>query len=382
MSKKLTTTTEKKTRKSQHVGFVFPKPVVNVTTSTTPSSTSPSQVIQRKQTNVNNNVTNGSLQISNHVSNDNNEEHEVDYGHLYGYQCDDDDENDDKSQICGHPHPCDLWYRKENVTYRRLRIVLMEFLQSLWYNLIVGIGFRTLGNSWSFGLLQGFAFTSMVGLFWNDDFGFSNIFITMGLCFTRQLRSKEYWIFFLHLTGQLLGGLLSMAGIVLITNDLPGLQTFGTPTKSSLISETSAGFSEFIGTFFVSLVIFFSVFRWNESFKFHYEDERLKQEKNRKKRYYKIPDFTIVLGLAYTALSIGFYDLTGSSFNFLRWAIPRLCMGHFDQNTHDALYYMVGNFVGVFFATLIVYLSFYYKHVLERRFIKEIHSKGGPSSSL
>ena len=269
-------------------------------------------------------------------------------------------------------HLCDLWYRKENGTQRRSRIVFMEFIQALWYNTIVGIGFRMLGNSWSFGLLQGFAFTSMVCLFWYDDFGFANIFVTMGLCFSRQLRSKEYWIFFLHFIGQIIGTALAMAGVILVTNDLPGLQTFGAPTKSSIISETSAGFSEFVGSFLIGLVIFFCVFKWNDSVKMHFKEERERQEKKRKNRYYKTPTFAIGLGLAYTAVSIGFYDLTGSSFNFLRWAISRLCMGNFDLNPHDALYYLVANFFGIGFAGLVVYLAFYFKNKAELKFLKNV----------
>jgi glycerol uptake facilitator-like aquaporin len=272
---------------------------------------------------------------------------------------------------------CDLWYRKENALYRRLRIVFIEFLTSLWYNTIVGIGFRMLGNSWSFGLLQGFVFASMVGLFWYEDFGFANIFVAMGLCFMRQLRSREYWIFFLHLIGHLLGTTLAMAGIVLVTNDLPGLQTFGTPTKSTLISETAAGFAEFIGSFFVAFLIFVSVLMWNESVRVRFAEDYEKKEKKRQKRHYKMPGFTIVLGLAYTALSIGFYDLTGSSFNFLRWAVPRLCMGRFDLNPRDALYYLVANFIAVALAGAIAYLLFFCKQRVEKTFVKKLRPSDG-----
>lgn len=269
---------------------------------------------------------------------------------------------------------CDMWYKKENAMHRRLRIFFMEFFQALWYNTIVGIGFRMVGNSWSFGLLQGFAFTSMVGLFWYEDFGFANIFLTMGLCFMRQLRSREYWIFLIHLAGQLLGGLLAMAGIVLITNDLPGIQTFGTPTKSALITETSAGFSEFIGSFFVAILVFMSVSLWNEAVKPRFSGERTTKEKRRQKRHYNMPNFTIVLGLAYTALSIGFYDLTGSSFNFLRWALPRLCMGNFNLNPHDALYYLVANFIAITLAGIIVFLFMLYKRRVEKAFLKTFNT--------
>ena len=305
----------------------------------------------------------------NDVNNANNNDNAIDT-HVYDYM--DDDEHGHRSHA--RVDVCDLWYKKRNCTHRMLRIFFISILEALWYETIVGVGFRMLGNSWSFGLLQGFTFASMVGLLWYEDFGFANVFIAMGLCFMRQLRSREYWIFFIHLAGYLVGGSLAMAAVVLITNDLPGLQTFGTPTKSTLISETAAGFAEFTGTFLMALLVFLSVYLYNDSVKVRHHDEYERQEKRRIKRHHEMPYFTVVLGLAYTALSIGFYDLTGSSFNFLRWAIPRLCMGHFDVNPHDALYYLVANFIAIALAGVIVYLFMLYKRSVERTFLRGHHA--------
>ena len=253
-----------------------------------------------------------------------------------------------------YQHRCDEWHGEKSTHYRRFRIVFMEMLQAFWYNVLVGVGFRMLGNSWSFGILQGFAFSSMVSLFWYEDSGFANFFVSMGLCFSRRLKSKEYWIFLLHLVGQLFGGALAMGIIALVTNDLPGLQTFGTPTKGSLISETAAGFSEFVGSFMASFAIFYFAFNL----------ESVAAEASERDYGYGregVLRYSASFALSYVALSICFYDLTGSSFNFLRWALPRLCMGHFDLNPHDALYYLVGHFFGVALALGVVSIMFYFR---------------------
>jgi glycerol uptake facilitator-like aquaporin len=266
----------------------------------------------------------------------------------------------------------DLWYNKSNSLHRYLRIFFLEMLHFLYYETVVAIGFRTVGDSLSFGVIQGLAFTSAVGLFWHEDCGFGNFFVAMGLCFMRLFRSREYWIFFIHMAAYIVGGFLAMAGVVLTTNDLPGLQTFGTPTKNTLIGDTAAGFSEFIGSFFLAFFIFTCMFHWVEEVRTKYDAEKERQESKRTKRNGKVPRFVLFLGSAFTAMSVVFYNLTGSSFNFERWIIPRLCMGHFDLNMHDALWYLVGHLFGVVMAALLAYILIVYKRKTEKGFLRAL----------
>lgn len=329
-------------------------------------------------------ITSGIGDNNNSNNNNNNKKNDDDYIETYDYTEDNDDQQDysimDESSSAADwmmaPSKNELWFnRKNNARNRYFNIFLLDMIAALYYNTIVGIGFRLVGNSYGFGLLQGLTFTSMVGLFWNEDFGFGNTFIAVGLSLLRLFRSREYWISLLHVLGHLLGGALAMLGVFLVTDDLPGLQTFGTPTKSPLISETAAGFSEFIATFLFALLLFFAVFRYIEVVKTHYMGEKKIQEKRRRMRYGRVPDFALYLGLAFTAISICFYELTGSSLSVMRWVIPRLCMGNFDLNTHDALYYIVGHFFGVLMAWLITYMSMRWVKRLNRNLVQGPRAK-------
>lgn len=275
------------------------------------------------------------------------------------------------------------------------KIFINEMIGTMLLFTIICVGSRMLGSSaLSFSITQGSAIGAVAYLFYGEDFGGGNPVIAFLLCMLGQYRLKSKWIFLVQWLGQLVGGFLAMAGTYVLLNDLPGTNTFGTPFPNPSISRGAVFFGEFIGCFIIYFVILWGVCLENQRIKMSQKKmamlmgNKFQQtcQGNQKGLYRLLPvhqadpgSFVIALTLVVIAVTMILLDLTGSSFNVLRWAIPRICLNDsISFNANHLIYYLLAPVI----AGLLVSIPVYLRHKVWRKRLDKLDYTSSESSSL
>lgn len=225
-----------------------------------------------------------------------------------------------------------------------LRIFFLETLATWIFLSLVLLTASTPAPPLALAFVHGLGLFLIFGVFMSEDAGHTNPSVTIVLALLKKLPGP-WWSAFIYIFAQMLGAILAVLLTWLLTPDFDRSLGLGSPGLTPGFTSGQGFVAEFFGS-----AVLYSVIVWVVCL-------RLYHKKKSKGVITDLPMFlspnpALVIGFAFTAISIPAIFVTGASFNWFRQFWPALISGTLDGNWW---LYLVGPLAGILLTWLLMW---------------------------